>query len=513
MSKEVENDLLDDYTQIGAGEPTDSFREGTGKQLIDLSEYYSTTEQDGVNTMVTGAEAFKTGKVSRSDIVALRLPDGYKYDPFPTERNALMGAEGFVATVVEGFKKIIESVIKYIKMGVDWVIAQVSGFFGYRKSARQRAEVAKKLPSLEQEFHNIMKSMGLDSSIYDFDSLTDHLSGDLGRNDQVTILANKVDSDADAMERLAVSIPKFKKIVAQIRRCGNDVTRAAKNFKRVIGDEANRVKADVHLHGDATTRTEVTNLYRVFTEVEMVIAEADFAGSVSDLFRELYGIEFKSSEATAARFKELVADTNNQIVAHTFSFMQGSDREKLQKSMLTIENYYAQIKDEEVNLSDVNWREVGKIIDMSDVDKIKYIAEETGDSSVMTAYTVVAQKIRDFTIGAAKISSELVKLEMKLTNLTQAQLRVRTYLMCLMMDDFDTLIAVNKAAIAAGYKSAVADPNGFPIKSKFVFLNEAGVKTGSEKIAQDLNFVIEADVAGLKTRLNNFAKQIGVRGL
>lgn len=510
---EVENDLLDDYQQVGVGSPTDSYKQGTGKQLIDLTEYFDTTEQANVNSMVTGAEAFASGMVSRSDIVKLKLPDAHKYDPFPSERNARMGAEGFFGSIMDGFKKIIESIIRYIQMGIEWIVTHVKEFFGFQKTERQREAVRKAIPKLEDEYERTLAAFGIDKSLYDVQSLIENLGDELGRNDRLTIVVGKLQSDEEAIQALVDSIPLFKKVAQAIRRNSSNVTRAAKDLKRTIGEEANKLKVRKHdNHRDNSSKEAITVLTAI-NETEQVIADSGISDQVANLFKTIYGVEFKSSEKTNTNFKETIASINNFIVQRSISAVSVGNKGGIQDAIMKLDELYQDDLGREINLADVNWREVGRIVDMTDAEKIEYISKTTGDVSVRAAYAKLAAQLRTFTTESAIVTRELVRLEAKIQELILAQQRVKFYIMALVTNNWDAIEAVTEAALKSGHPNALDVKNGIPNPKYIEMFKGSGAQTTLEKFAADSKFMIDNDLAGLKTRVNAFAKQIGVRGL
>ena len=495
-----------DYFQLGNGEPADSYEPGDNKQKIDLTEYYKETGQDNATVMVMGAEAFSLGRVSREIALKLKLEGARNYDPFPSERNAVTGNEGFLSSVADGFKAFIEGIIKYIRMAIDWVVDTVKGIFGYRKSARITKAIDDKLDDMNVEFQKTLTGLGFPAKEYNVENFIGDLPAGKNRLTQVTLLKNKLVKDEDSIKNLTNALPIFQQTVAKITKISNQVSIASKNLKRVISEEHKRTLVRAHNFNlvEARESPEVNRVTKACAETSAALNIEEVAGSVQALYAILYKIDFTNEELSGG-FAQVREKLQATIVAQATE-LNASNIAQTMADIQYLNKRYQEISDNEIDLSRVNWKEIGTIVDKGDAAKIGDISRHFNRPVLITTYQQTTVDLRNFTNFCYSVSSELLKVQNQAAMLIEWHNRAQAYYVSGVVGDIDKCIKLCKEARAAGH-SPLANRHGEPVGG--VFIKEADAQTFMEKASADVNFIVESDIAGLKTTANNFSKQIG----
>lgn len=492
---------IDDYQQIGNSSPVDSYQPGENKQRIDLTEYYQVSEQNNATVMVMGSEQLNLGTFSKQVARHLKLQGVEKYDPFPSERNARMGAEGFFSAVYNGFKDFIEAIIKYIRMAIDWVVDMVKGIFGFRKSERITKAIDDELGNLKKEFEDTMISFGFNIAEYNVENFLGKLPAGQDRVAQIHLLKNRLDSDVDQIKKLDACVPLIQQINAKIQQAGDKVNNAQKRLKRVILDEYNRsrVRYKGGNHVDGANSSEVTVVLKAIQETSLALDTKEIAGLMQKLYKDLYSIEFANEELTH-KFDQVQTRLKNEVQAST-SVVRGVDVSATMTSIQALNVRYQSLVDSEIDISKVNWKALGEIVDKSDGEKLAAMSTYYGAPALLAAYQELSVDIRNFVQCAYGISKEVLRVEKQITSLVEWYGRIHAYYYAGVLGDAEGIAKVVDDAVKRGLS---------PIVEGRVFIKDADAKTFGEKLTANVNFAIQNDIGGVKTSLNNFTKQIGV---
>lgn len=510
MSEKGERaELLDDYFQLG--EPTDSYVPGDNKQKIDLTEFYSSTGQDKNTVMVMGTEELTFGKLSKRTAGLLGLKNIGSYDPFPSERNARMGTEGIFTTIVDGFKAFIETIVKYIRMAIDWVVDTIKAIFGFRKSARITAAIDKDLGAMKAEFETVIKNLGFPVSEYSVEKYVGDLPAGQDRKVQLNLLKSKLEGDKESIDALALSVPLLQQAVMKIKQAGEKAAKKQKDLKRVISDEFARVRVR-HATNNIVSPAQSTEMNRIAAaclEMKLALDVSEISATVAKLYETLYSVKFSNEELTNG-FNEVQAKLRTTVKNETIKLTPQNVTE-IMVSIQGMNARYQQINDNEIDLSKVNWKALGQAIDTGDAEKVKAIADHYGYPALMGIYQESAAAIRNYVQFGYNITQALMVVEKQIQNLVEWHHRCHAYYYAGVMGDVDKVIAVVAEARAKGHAFPV-DAHGLPMVSH-VFIRDADAKTLAEKAAANVKFIIEQDIAGVKTAINNFSKQIGYGSL
>jgi len=498
-------DLLDDYFQLG--EPVNSYQPGENKQKVDLTEYYKETGQDDATVMVMGTEELNFGKLSRRTAILLKLKRSRAYDPFPTERNARMGAEGLITTIVDGFKTFIETIIKYIRMAIDWVVDTIKGIFGFRKSARIEKAIDDNLDAMKKEFEATLLGLGFPVSEYNVEKFVGELKPGQDRKLQLVMLKNKLEGDKEAIDGLGKSLPILVQAMAKIKQANEKLGVKTKALKKAISDEFSRTRVR-HATNNPVSGSASTEVLRVLTacqEVKLALDVNSIAESVGALYNTLYGIEFTNDELTngftavRSKLQSLVKTESVKLTPQKTS--------EIFLGIQYLNARYQELSDNEIDLSKVDWRALGQVIDKGDADRVNTIANYFGATNqLLPTYQETTVAVRNYTQFCFNITQALLIIEKQISNLVEWHRRCHAYYYAGVIGDVETVVNMVKEARAKGHNPLA---NGFDVPVGMVYIREADAKTLGEKAAANINFIITEDIAGVKTSLNNFSRQIG----
>lgn len=492
---------------LNLGDPTDSYQPGDGKQLVDLDEYYQETDQPETNAMVQGSESLGLGYFHRSLAIKLGLKDANKYDPVEPHRNLVAGTEGFFSTLYEGFKKMIENIIKYIRMGCDWVANQIKGLLGFRKSKRIESAINASFDNLRTEFKETLKSLGFQSDKYNLETFIGEFPAATDRVGQLTIMRSRFETDADAIKGLASSLPLFQQAVGKLTECSNKATRAVESFKRVIKDEYNRTRARAHVGQPlaAAESPEVNRMIKAALEVRQSLGTDALLGEVLKLLETLYKVQFVNPSLTEG-FSAIRKQVDEQVAVQT-SKLTPVSMNVIMTNIQHLNNTYVTISDNSIDMSGINIRSLGNVIDKTDAEKALAIANYYGAPGVLQSYQETAVAVRNYTDFCQAVSKQLLLVHHQVENLVGWHHRCHLWYYHGLLGDAQKIAELSKQARQSGH-NPFTDANG-NITYPMDFIPEADAKTFMEKFSGTMHKVIEEDIGGLKTTYNAFVKQSG----
>lgn len=513
MSEES-GEQLDSYKQVGQASPTDSYQPGSGKQRIDLDEYYKETGQQEGTVMMQGFEQLSMGKLSRQVAKYLDLPDANRYDPFPSERNARTGAEGFFSYVVEKFKEGVAAIIKYIRMAIDWVVDMVKTFFGFRKSARITKEIDDSLDDLKEEFAETLKGLGFPAAQYNVEAYLGDLPAGKAPALQLHILKSKMDKDVDSIKGLNEALPLLKEAVSKLTQASDKVDNATKRFKRTLKD-AHKQYIVRRSRGEHLSMGEAPEALQVVKGIEEVKASLDvqpISIVVGKVYEELYKTNFTNEELTEG-FEKVRAKLKQDIHTQTVN-LSPQDIPLVFLHIQALNKRYQEVSDKQLDLSGIKWKDLGDLIDKADADKIDDMngfygyAKLPSPQQLTAAYQRMTIEVRNFTQFCFSVSQSLLIVQKQIVNLVEWHNRTHAYYMGGVIGDLNMMMAAIADAKKNGHKPVV-DGKGRPMP--LMFIKEADAKTFMERASGTLHAVIEPNMKELTETYNNFARQVGWR--
>lgn len=505
------NENLSAYKQSADGHPVDSYIPGDNKQRVDLTEFYADTQQDQATVMVSGIEAMNLGKISRRLAVRLKMDGAHSYDPFPTERNARAGQEGFFTAIRDGFKNFIENIIKYIRMALDWVVDTVKSIFGFRKSARINQAVNDSLDEMKQEFSTSLTGIGFPSNEYNLEKFIGNMPQNVSRIGQVSLMKSKLATDEEAIKGLQEALPLLQKAITRLNSSSERALSAHKQLKRVIAEEYKRMYTRRNTHVPliaAADSPEANRVLKSCAEVGVCLDTTSLANDVREVYDALYKITFTNEELMEG-FNKVRARIQSTLVTEQLK-VQAQDVSGLLTAIQYLNQRYIDISKNEVDFSKVDFRALGNLVSKDDADKVKYISEFVGNDTLLATYQQTAVDVRNFGQFCFMVSQSLLIVDRQVANLCNWHNRANQYYYAGVMNDIETIAKVNVEARAQGHNPE-ADIAGYPTH-KIVFVKDEDAKTLSEKLAAGMKFSIDANFGGAKTSLDNFAKQTGWGG-
>jgi len=500
------NNPVQSYLQLST--PVDSFLPGDDKQLVDLDELYEETEQGKATDMVMGAEAMSLGKMSRSIAAKLNLPNVQAYDPFPSQRNSVVGAEGFFSTLYEGFKGFIEGIIKYIRMAFSWVANTVKGIFGFRKSERIDKAIEASLPNLQEEFKTTLSGLGFPAGEYNLEAFIGKLPSGVDRLGQLTLMKSKFETDKEAMKGLSDALPILQQCIAKLNEGSGKVVKASDIYKKVIRDEYNRtrVRASKNEHVEGRDSPEVNRLVTAAQEVMKALNPQAITHEVATLLSTLYKVEF-TSEALTEGFNNVRKQLDATVVAHAVK-LSPVDVSEIMSNIASLNARYVQISDNQIDMSGINLKSLGEAIDKTDADKVKALADYYGLPQPVTTYQEVAVGVRNYSNFCQMVSRQLLVVERQVDSLSRWYARAHMWYLHGLLGDMEKLRELNLQARAEGHNPQSNQEGYTTIEMDFI--TEADAKTFMEKFAGTTREMFDHDIADLRTKYNNLVKQLGI---
>lgn len=494
------------YLQLST--PTDSFLPGDDKQLVDLDEYYEETDQGHATDMVMGAEAMSLGKMSRAIAAKLGLPNVQAYDPFPSQRNSVVGAEGFFSTMYEGFKTFVENIIKYVRMAFSWVANTVKGIFGFRNSERIDKAIETSLPNLMEEFKTTLSGLGFPSNEYNLAAFIGRLPNGVDRLGQLTLMKSKFETDKEAMQGLTDALPLLQQCIAKLNEGSGKTVKAFDTYKKVIRDEYNRTRVrkikDDHVEGRDSP--EINRLVTAAQEVMKGLNPQALTSEVAKLLSTLYKIEF-TNEALTEGFDKVRKNLDASIVTHSVK-LTPVDVSEIMNNIQSLNARYVQISDNQIDMSGINLRALGEAIDKTDADKVRALAEYYGVPQPVTTYQETAVGVRNYSNFCQMVSRQLLVVERQVNALVRWYARGHLWYMHGLLGDMEKLRQLNLEARAHGHNPQANQEGYTTIEMEFI--SEADAKTFMEKFAGTSKEMFDENIGDLRTKYNNLVKQLGI---
>lgn len=499
---------LDSYPQIGGAEPTDSYQPGTGKQRLDLDEYYKETQQDDVTVMVQGFEAMSFGKISK-DLARLCGIEGIQnFDPFPSERNARNGSEGFFSAIAEKFESMIENIIKYVRMVIDWVVDTIGGFLGFRKKSKITAESSEKEKSLKKDFETTLIALGFPVATYNLEAYLKDLPTNAPGPFQLIFMKSKLTSDQEAIEGIANALPLLQQAVAKLKMASDKATNAQKYLKKVIGEEHKRihVRKQTGQHVGAVDSTELNRVLKAILDVKSNLDTKAIATTVNKLYEALYKTKFNDEEL-ATGYNKVREDLKKQVVTQKIS-MTGGKVEKTMQTIQQLNKRYLEISDKELDLSSIKWKDIGSIVDRDDASKVKALDAYFQGAGLQGMYTDMGAEVRNFVQYCLSVTNSMMTVEKQASNLIEWHAKATAFYYNGVIGEAKELVKIAESAPNLDDQQELK--RQIKKMGKLKFINEPEAETLQEVLGRaGAGEKIKTDLKAFDTRLNNFAKQIG----
>lgn len=499
---------LDSYKQIGEAEPVDSYRPGEGKQRIDLDEFYEDTGQKDTTVMVQGYEAFTMGKISKDLARQIGLPNTLSYDPFPSERNARAGNEGFFGMVAEKFEGMVEGIIKYVRMVIDWVVDTIAGFLGFRKKSAVTEKSDKEQKDLQKDFEKTIIALGFPASEYSLEAFLKDLPADQAGAFQLLFMKSKFVSDKDAIEGIANALPLIQQAISKLKVASDKATTSQKFLKKVINEEYSRIHARkaTGQHIGATESTEMNRVLKAIMEVKSNLDATNITITVNKLYSELYKTKFKDEELSTG-YDKVRAELKNTLTTQKIN-LSGNHSGTILETIQMLNRRYLEISDKEFDLSSVKWKDIGTIIDKTDADKIKAMDAYFQGFGLQSRYQEMCVEVRNFVQFCLSVTTSMLTVEKQASNLIEWHTRARTYYYSGVVGDVKKITEVIEST--KDISDQVVLERQVKKLGKLRFVKDRDATTLQELLSRvGAGEKIGADVTAFSKQLNNFSKQTG----
>ena len=499
---------LSEYTQLGkdntnAYQPSDD----DDKQRIDLDEFYETCEQTGVTAMVNGAEAyFSHGVLSKATARLCGIKGCENFDPVPSRFNARLGGESFVTEIVDGFKKFIENIIKYIKMAVNWLIDIVKTLFGYKKTHRQVDQAAKEMENIKKEFNELLKGLGFPAGTWDLENFIGNPDMSFDRLSAFKILRSKFVDDEEAIKRLGESLPTFITTLGYMNDASKKMRRASDNFHRTIQNAAHQVQKQ-----KTGGMPELELIKVAANEIKLATNFDEVAGKLSELLTSLYMTKDKenkfSSEALQEGFMAIKAQLAGLVHVSVVSMKSVPDKATLLSKVAEASVRYEQLRETDIDISTIDFKLYSNIISQEDSKIIMDLDHLTNcGGALIASYNSTAKLVRDYTQFCHSIMTELNKVYKQLESLWLWHTRSQQMIYFYVLKDLETITELNKQYMAAGMNPYA---NGEGIPRVDAFINYDDRVTLFEKIAGTANDLLEANINGIMDSIKEAGRNMG----
>ena len=489
-------------------EPSTDFKPGENGQLIDLDEMYASTDQVQADFMIQGAESLKSNRLDRRLAAILGIESYTQMDTCPTERNAVLGAEGFFSVIYEGFQTFIENIIKYIRMAIDWVADTIKGLFGFRKSQRIDKAIDSKLDNMKTEFEQVLNGLGFPGKEYRLEYFIGNLPGTVDRVGQLTVMRSKFETDKESIEGLSAAIPLFQQTIGELTKSSERAVKAFGVYKRTINDEFQKTRIRKHV-GERLKMIdspEVIRLMKSCAEVNQAFSTDAVIPLLAKLLETLYKVSFSNQELTEG-FAKVRKDLDEKVRLEAVK-LNPSNVIELMGSVQALNAHYTKVADNSIDMSGINLRDLGRAIEQSDADKMKSMATYYNAPNLISEYQFVAVGVRNYTQFCQLISRQLMMVSRQIDNLVRWHARGYAWFYHALLNDLEKLKELNKEAYAQGY-NPMANADGTPTV-KFEFIDEADSQTFFEKFGGTSRELLDKDIANLKSIYNTFVKDTGI---
>lgn len=291
-------------------------------------------------------------------------------------------------------------------------------------------------------------------------------------------------------------IPDLTTLTRKLRDSSDSLTKRYKRFKVVLEDT--RKKLAANRVGDA----DAYELSKAIKDV-MVISEdyGDVVASLSAVVSKLYGVNLDDSKILKEGFGVLRENiARNRAVAT--SKLNPEKLTGLYAEIGTLNNRIISESGNTFDLSHVDTKVLKEVVSLDDANFINNLSDVVGNRQLIADYQAMAVSVRDFTAILESSSAICADISREIANFTKWKNNVDMYLAVAVTEDLKLIASTLIASAGAGEYDL--DKLG---KSKPVVLPEPGLVKKTGLITQE---ILDADLHGVTTAVNNFAKTAGL---
>lgn len=479
-------------------DPSSYLDETDGKMMVDLTEVYDKTGNKEVDILVDGLEAFALGKLPSQVNKLLGAP----YEPGATRYNARMGAEGFLTAIKDGFLKMIKSIIDFLKMVGNWIVRGFKLIFGFEKSERQQKEYKALRIGLKDEIGEILRKLGLPNDLYDIENLMNSVPEASSRVETLTFIKNKVLSEDESIRRLTECVPLINSLANDLSKTTREVNQGRKAIQGKIANLRRKLKANAVSLGD------LRELETALLESRSRASFGKITGSLSTLIEKMYDVKTTVAdnrinfELLAKDLKDKVGVVNKKIQAH--------EAKQFQIKIAELES--AILSDDTLSLLyivDKDLHDGLLMLSLDDAQIVGTCCDIVQDQSAANCYVAYCNEIKLFSREINEIIKIVRDIKLNADNLLKWRNRVEVVLQAYLTEDLDTIRKCMIEMRARGeIDPSVMARDGKPMK--YVLNDAINPQTLAEKVATFNKEALDADIAGVKKKVDNFKSQLGL---
>jgi hypothetical protein len=288
------------------------------EQLIDLDAAYKKTGETKTNELVEGLERYINQKIlGKREMELAGVKGGENFDPLPSRRNAVLGGESFLTAVKDGFLKIIDFIIKFIKGAVNWVIERIKVLLGFSKTKAEIKACDDARSDMEKEVKSTLSGFGINPSFYSLDQLVESAPRGIDRVEMIKYLSAKSKNETEMAKALTGVIPDLTTLTRKLRDSSDSLTKRYKRFKVVLEDTRKKLAANRVGDADAYELSSRTTLNRLYRSVKLSEESLNLRVSVVRS-----GITPVSAFAISVSFLDLA---ERYLIISTRSIPRGAD--------------------------------------------------------------------------------------------------------------------------------------------------------------------------------------------
>lgn len=499
---EVTDDLLDDYLQIGNSNPTDSTKEGTNVQLIDLTEILAEEEAGKFKTVVTGLEELSLGVLSKGVAIKLNLKEAREFDPFPSAHNARLGAESFFGSILSGIEKAITWVIKFVRNCIMWVVNLIKKMFGFEPSQRQAKALSEGSVKLRKELEDVAVKLGLPTSYIDPANYFSSLPNDKFELPQLEILASKLRKDGENLEGIIVALTEVPKLVKKIDALRSKLGRAITNYNRVIDQEYAKflkVKQSPRLaYRSSSESTELSNIRIALNDAMLKVDRDELLSTLRTFTEGMLGKPIESKDISNG-LQKVMREFGTTIDHKLLPFNNTHSRVTVE-ALLRRGNNLAEdaLKNTKVDVR-VSGKEYNQLLSFATIEEAKKIEEidrwYSQKGALVDAYTQAVNFTKEF-MEIAIISNDcLLRAQAQANAIVTWRARMEAYVLAVIAEDFNTISQLGLN----------------PLDNNLRVMDEAVAQTVGEKLAATNQELVNSNFLNIKTIASNLKRQVGIK--
>lgn len=468
------------------------------EQLIDLDAAYKETGSTDAKELVEGLERYLVDKVLSKRVMTLAGASGCEqFDPMPSKRNAVLGGESFITAIKDGFLKVIDYIIKFIKAAANWVIERIKILFGFGKTQQKIKACDDAREKLEAEMKETLSGLGVNPEIYSIDRLVESAPQSIDRLEMFKYLSVGVQNETQMAAALKETLPELSKLSILLKNSSESLTQKHKQFKNTLDQTRKKLKSN-HL-----SETDKFELSKKIKDV-MTISEdyGKFVGQLSKVTSLLYGVDLEQSKLLEAGIPALKTKLGEVRVAAT-SKVSGNKISSLYNEITQLNKLVISGVGRSLDFSSLGADVLKQIVALDDASFIQNVGAATGDSELLSDYQRMAVSVRDYVAYVEITSSICTDIMREIENFSRWKDKADTILAAAAYADLNTLAMILHSMAGRGEYDLTKVASATNILPQ----GQAEALMATREITQE---VLDHDLAGVKTALNNFARQTGL---